>query len=105
MATITHNLSAAVQSRIMHCVLALALFCPACSLSVGAQTQKVVTHEVKKGETLYKLSHDYGVSIDDIIERNPILKTEPLKAGQTVRIALPLSVSTASVGEIGRAHV
>lgn len=99
MATITHNLSAAVRSRIMRCVLALALFCPACSLSVGAQTQKVVTHEVKKGETLYKLSHDYGVSIDDIIERNPILKTEPLKAGQTVRIALPLSVSTASVGD------
>ena len=99
MATITHNLSAAVRSRIMRCVLALALFCPACSLSVGAQTQKVVTHEVKKGETLYKLSHDYGVSIDDIIERNPILKTEPLKAGQTVRIALPLSVSTAPVGD------
>lgn len=100
MSTITHNLSAAVRSRIMRCVLALALFCPACSLSVGAQTQKVVTHEVKKGETLYKLSHDYGVSIDDIIERNPILKTEPLKAGQTVRIALPLSVSTAAVGDV-----
>ena len=99
MTTKTHSSSTATLRRASRRVLALALLCASLFANAWAQTQKVVSHEVKKGETLYKLSHDYGVSIDDIIERNPILKSAPLKAGQTLSIALPLSVSSTSVGE------
>lgn len=63
------------------------------ALPANAQSQRTVTHEVKKGETLYKLSKDYGVSVDDIIQSNPVLQTELLKAGQSLTIALPSQVS------------
>ncbi len=42
-------------------------------------------HVVNKGETLYSLSKNYGLSIEELIEYNPVLK-EGLKAGQTLKV-------------------
>ena len=67
--------------------------------STAAQTQQTVERKVERGETLYKISREYGVSIEDIISQNPALKTEPLKAGQTLRIALPMAVNRTAVGD------
>lgn len=43
-------------------------------------------HTVQAGETLYRLSVKYGVSVDQIIAQNPSLKTSTLKAGEVVLI-------------------
>lgn len=43
-------------------------------------------HLVKQGETLYSLSVLYQVSIDEIKELNPVLKSGPLKFGEYIRI-------------------
>lgn len=50
--------------------------------------QKIDTyfvHTVLKGETLYSISHTYGVSVDDIIKINPNCK-EKLPVGYELRI-------------------
>ncbi|MFO8001243.1 MAG: LysM peptidoglycan-binding domain-containing protein [Marinilabilia sp.] len=43
-------------------------------------------HEVKPGDTLFSLSQRYNVSVDDIIQYNPALKTSSLRIGSIVRI-------------------
>ena len=75
------------------------IICVAFATSTAAQTQQTVERKVERGETLYKISREYGVSIEDIISQNPALKTEPLKAGQTLRIALPMAVNRTAVGD------
>ncbi|HFX17769.1 MAG TPA: LysM peptidoglycan-binding domain-containing protein, partial [Flavobacteriales bacterium] len=44
-----------------------------------------IYHEVQPKETLYSLSKQYGLNIDDLITENPQL-TEGLKYGQTIKI-------------------
>ncbi len=46
-------------------------------------------HLVKKGQSLYMISKAYDVDINEIIQDNPVVK-EGLKAGQKIRIAVPL---------------
>ena len=41
---------------------------------------------VETGQTLYGLSRTYGVSIEDLNELNPELKTSGLRAGQTLKV-------------------
>ena len=45
--------------------------------------------KVDAGQTLYGISREYGVTIDQIIEANPELKTQQLKAGQMLKIPAP----------------
>ena len=47
-----------------------------------------MTHYIKiePGQTLYSLSREYGVSVERIIEANPELRNEQLKAGQMLKI-------------------
>ena len=65
------------------------IICVAFATAVAAQTQKTEERKVERGETLYKISREYGVSIEDIISQNPALKTEPLKAGRLWAIRRP----------------
>lgn len=59
-----------------------------------AQAQSVIVengrsyrlHTVTKGEGLFRLSQNYGVTQEDIISANPKLKTEGLTEGLTLRI-------------------
>ena len=47
-----------------------------------------INHEVKRGETLWGIAHNYGVSADEIVKLNPAVKNG-LKNGITIRIPEP----------------
>jgi len=47
--------------------------------------QEYVMHKVKKKETIYRISRDYGVTIQELYDANPGL-TEKLKVGQLIKI-------------------
>lgn len=47
-------------------------------------------HKVKKKETLFSLSRDYNVSIEDIKRYNPQLYAEQLRLGETIRIPMKI---------------
>ncbi len=60
-----------------------------------------VYHQVRAGETLYRISKAYGVSVDDIVAANRIADPARIEVGQRVRIpgarrAVPVSVVTPS---------
>jgi len=57
---------------------------------------KQVRHIVKRGETLFRLSRQYGVSVEEIMEMNGLSSNE-IKEGQ------PLMVSTAQISNVQRA--
>ena len=50
--------------------------------------QKFISHTVARSETLYGLSKQYGVTVDDILKANPEL-TNGLKHGMVIRIPQP----------------
>ena len=47
-----------------------------------------VLHEIRKGDSLYRLSKTYHVSIDEILERNPDTDVYDLKIGD--RLCVPI---------------
>ena len=55
-------------------------------------------HDVAKGDTLYGISRQYGVSIDELCRENGITSSSVLKIGQTLKIpsasAVPASTET-----------
>lgn len=60
------------------------------SLNIIIQpTQTVYNYTAKPKDTLYSISKEFGVSVDDIINQNPELRTKSLTEGQTIRIATP----------------
>ncbi|MDR1006806.1 MAG: transglycosylase SLT domain-containing protein [Bacteroidales bacterium] len=60
---------------------------PKANISKTEPKQSVVTHKVKKGETLFGLSKKYDVPIDRIISLNKINKKRPvIRIGQILRI-------------------
>lgn len=52
--------------------------------------------KVKPGQTLYGLSHQYGVSIEDILTLNPNVKEHGLQADQMLKLPTNAKVSTAT---------
>ena len=54
--------------------------------SSNSSETEFVNHQVKKKETLYSLSKQYNVSIDDIKRYNKQLYSAQLKMGETIRI-------------------
>lgn len=55
-----------------------------CGMVIMAQTN-VKEHIVNSGETLYSISRQYGVTVNDIINANPGM-TETIIAGQTIKV-------------------
>ena len=53
--------------------------------TVETRTESV-THKVAKGETIFGISHKYGISEKQLMDMNPFLKNG-LKAGQTLTIS------------------
>ncbi len=45
-----------------------------------------LTHVVKPGETLYSISREYNVSVDELLSVNGMLKNDVIKAGQSLKI-------------------
>lgn len=54
---------------------------------------RVESHIVQKGETIYGLSKQFGISTEELIAQNPSLRDSGLKAGQTVTVTIPPSVT------------
>lgn len=50
-----------------------------------------IAHVIKKGDTLYRLSRIYGVSVDQIIDANPGTKVYNLAIGDTLCIPMVMS--------------
>lgn len=51
-----------------------------------AQTATATSHLVKKGETIYGISRQYGITVDQLIAANPQLGTSGLKSGTVIAI-------------------
>lgn len=60
----------------------------------GAAACRGILHTIVKGDTLYKLSRLYGVSLDAIFEANPNTDVYHLAIGQ--KICIPMSGMTGS---------
>lgn len=56
------------------------------SQASGQEDQKFVMHRVKRKETLFSLSQEYNVSIEDIKRFNKHLYSEELRRGERIRI-------------------
>lgn len=54
--------------------------------TVANNSSRVRYIKVEPGQTLYGISREYGVTVEQIIEANPELKGEQLKAGQMLKI-------------------
>ncbi len=78
-----------------------ALLAPACATTpktptllsdVRAQPPRVVTagqlqtHEVQKGETLYRISKAYGISVEELMDANRIVDPRELKVGEQLYV-------------------
>lgn len=61
-------------------------------------TDRVHYIKVDAGQTLYSISREYGLTVDDLVEANPELKHEQLKAGQMLKIPPRKTTSTDSEG-------
>jgi LysM repeat protein len=57
-------------------------------------TQRSAFHAIQSGETLYKLSGMYKVSIEEICNENPGLSAETFRAGQVIRIPATAVIAT-----------
>jgi LysM repeat protein len=64
------------------------------------EEKKEVIHKVLPKETLYSLSRDFNVSVDDIKANNPELLTAGLKIGQLVKIRTNKTVDIKKSSEI-----
>lgn len=61
---------------------------------------KFSTYTVKPKETLYSIAKEQGVKVDDIIEANPQLKTDPLANGQIILIPSSMKLSRTTASEV-----
>lgn len=46
------------------------------------------SHKPQKGETIYSISKQYGLTVDDILQANPNLGNKGLKVGKNIRIPI-----------------
>lgn len=58
---------------------------------------QMISHTVTKGETIYGIAKNYGISTDALIEQNPIVR-EGLKAGQILHLTIPVKVENGESG-------
>ncbi|CAM3480877.1 LysM peptidoglycan-binding domain-containing protein [Flavobacterium longum] len=65
-------------------------------VAVTKPVTKATTHTAKPKETLFSISRQYGVSVDEIVAANPVL-SQGLKIGQTIKI--PASGGTGAAVE------
>ena len=56
------------------------------NIATPRDESKYIYHTVAKGETLYKLTKQYEISLDELVAENPSLADRPLSIGETIRI-------------------
>ena len=48
--------------------------------------QKITTHKVAAKETVYAIAKQYGITVQDLVNYNPMIAAEGLKPGQVIKI-------------------
>ena len=61
----------------------------ASSAPASAAKTKTIRHTVQKGETLFGIARQYGVSVADLRSRNKLTEKSVLKAGDVLSVAVP----------------
>jgi len=61
---------------------------------------KFIQHKIRAGDTLYRISKRYGISIQPILELNGISKNKELKSGTTILLPMP-NDRTRSISSLG----
>lgn len=77
-------------------------------LSTYCMWSQTNVHVVKEGETLYRLSVMYGITVEQILNANPGMSAQALKIGSTVQIpnsALGLTAGNTNLVESKKTHV
>ena len=59
---------------------------PPASSKPAASTEKQY-HTVQKGESLYRISKKYGISVEDLRKLNDLSGDQPLRAGQKLQVS------------------
>jgi uncharacterized protein YbbC (DUF1343 family) len=55
----------------------------------GKRWSRIIEITVSKGDTMYGIARDFGLSITDLVEANPGMDIERLKIGQKLRVPRP----------------
>ena len=58
--------------------------------NASANGVMMITHNVEKGQTIYGIATKYGISTDELIAQNPVVR-EGLKAGQQLHLTIPVA--------------
>ena len=53
---------------------------------IGARPTEAETHTVKRGETLFSIARQYGISLDALLRANGIVDAQTIHAGNVLRI-------------------
>ncbi|MCM1077301.1 MAG: LysM peptidoglycan-binding domain-containing protein [Bacteroides sp.] len=60
----------------------------AADVASSSSGTRIVTHKVEKGQTIYGIAVQYGLTTQDVMEQNPIVR-DGLKVGQTLHLTIP----------------
>ena len=67
------------------------------NIAIPRDDTKYIYHTVAKGETLYKITKQYEISLDELVAENPSLADRPLSIGETIRIPRKQATSETNV--------
>ena len=83
------------MKRLIGYVLLIAAFCFVGESAVAQLPKWRDMHRVKKKETVFGIARDYGLTIDELLDANPEMKTPgyELKKGDIIRIPYPKAES------------
>ncbi len=86
-----------------------AIIHPGQKLKVGTNTEsasapsaapsKARVHTIQTGDTLFKISRKYGVSLDELMSANPGINAKALRVGDTINISTPAQEPETSVAK------
>ncbi len=62
-------------------------------------------HKVKRKETIFSISREYGITEAELIAANPELRTEKLKKGKFLRIPYPTKKEETKVAETAKSDI
>lgn len=60
----------------------------AATAASSPQGKTIITHKVERGETIYGIATQYGLTTQEVMDQNPIV-SDGLKAGQTLHLTIP----------------
>ncbi|MBL8161587.1 MAG: LysM peptidoglycan-binding domain-containing protein, partial [Anaerolineae bacterium] len=86
-----------VRFFIMCCFAGMLLGLPA--FAVGQQSADVTVHVVQRGESLYRIALQYGLTVDDLAQFNAIPDPTNIQVGQRLLIPLPGGQTASAVPE------